>query len=182
MRIELGDMLFVAMDYQEKLMPSIQNREHIVKRSLLLMKCLRELHVPMIMTTQYSKGLGHNIREIRELVGDENNFDKLTFSIYKNEHIKNYIDRQKKKFVVLAGAETHVCVLQSLIDLKAAGYVPVLVTDCSGSRDCEDRSIALKGAENEGVILTTAESLVCELYMTAAAPKFKKFLEIFKDQ
>lgn len=180
MRINAAESLFVAVDYQEKLMPVIHHTDRILKRTTCLIEGLKALDIPLYMTTQYAKGLGFNVPQIRELIGDEANFDKTSFGIYQDPEIKSLIDKTGKRFILIAGVESHICVLQSLIDLKEAGYVPVLVTDCSGSRFQADHELALIRAQQEGILLTTVESILYELALSAKHPAFKQISSLVK--
>lgn len=182
MRIDPNEAMLVAVDFQEKLMPSIVNGDVVLKKSEFLIRGLKELNIPMFMTTQYSQGLGLNVQSIRELIGDENNFDKTSFGIYQDEAVKEYIDKQKKKFIIIAGIETHICVLQSLTDLASSGYIPILAVDCTSARSSLDVEIGLKRAEKEGVMLSTSESLIYELAASSKHPNFKNISKLVKEQ
>ena len=182
MRIQIEDTLMVAVDFQEKLLPAIYDQEEILRKSEFLIRGLKELGVECFMTTQYAKGLGYNVSSIVELIGEDNNFDKISFGIYMDEQIKKKIDESGKKYIIIAGTEAHICVLQSVIDLAAAGYVPVLITDCIGSRHPGDKEAALLRANQEGAILTSAESLLYELMASAKHPHFKEISKLVKEQ
>lgn len=182
MRINPEETIFIAVDYQERLMPAIHNNEKILKKTEFLLQGLKELEIPMIMTTQYQKGLGPNAPAVRELIGDDNCFDKTTFSLYQDNAIRDYLDKSGKRFVILAGTETHICILQSLVDLADAGFIPVLVEDCSGSRFPEDEALGLKRIEQEGILTAGAESLLYELMVSAKHPHFKAISNLVKAQ
>ena len=82
--------------------------------------------------------------------------------------------------MILCGIEAHICVLQSVIDLKAAGYQPVLVWDCVSSRRLRDREIALLRAQAEGAVITGSESLLFELTGSAEHPCFRQISALVK--
>ena len=85
-----------------------------------------------------------------------------------------------KKYILVCGMEAHCCVLQTVIDLAGAGYVPVLVTDCIGSRRESDREMAIRRAEQEGAVLTSSEAILFELLKEAGTPLSKEILKIVK--
>ena len=87
---------------------------------------------------------------------------------------------QDKKYILVCGMEAHCCVLQTVIDLAGAGYVPVLVTDCIGSRRESDREMAIRRAEQEGAVLTSSEAILFELLKEAGTPLSKEILKIVK--
>ena len=130
----------------------------------------------MVVTQQYTKGLGMTVEPIRQAVGSEEYVDKIAFSVY--DDVKEQLEG--KQFVLLCGIESHICVLQTVIDLKANGYVPVLVTDCVSSRKEKDKEIALKRARQEGAILTTYESVLFELLRVAGTETSKKIQKLIR--
>lgn len=178
MRILAEDTICLVVDYQEKILPAIAQREQLVETSVKLLKGLNILGIPMVMTAQYSKGLGRNIPEICEAAGTKEYIEKSSFSSADVEEVCNAI--QGKKNVIVCGIEAHVCVLQTIIDLKAMGYQPILVEDCVSSRKLHDKEIALLRARDEGAILTTYESLLFELTRVSGTEQFKQISKLVK--
>jgi len=176
MRIEPEQCVAVAVDYQERLMPVIHENRALAERSGILLAGLQVLKVPTCVTQQYTKGLGMTVPEITDAVGSTEYIEKVEFSSY--EAITNFI--KGKKFVIVCGIEAHICVLQTVIDLKAKGFQPILVADCISSRNPEDKKIALKRARDEGAILTTSESLLFELLKKAGTDTSKKIQRLIK--
>ena len=76
MRILPEETRCIVIDYQEKILPAMANREELLKNSVTLLSGLRELEIPMTLTTQYAKGLGMNVKEITDAIGSEEYFDK----------------------------------------------------------------------------------------------------------
>ena len=85
-----------------------------------------------------------------------------------------------KKNIIICGVEAHVCVLQSVMDLAAEGFRPILVCDCVGSRFPYDKEIALKRAAQEGALLTTAEAVLFEMTQRAGSDTFKTISKLVK--
>ena len=148
MRIRKEDTSCLVIDYQERLMPVMADREELIANSARLLKGLKILEIPMAITGQYTKGLGLNVKEIFEAAGTEEYFDKMTFSSYELPEVQDAV-KIRGKNVILCGIEAHVCVLQTAIDLKDAGYQPILVTDCISSR--------LSGRSRRGFCLRQAK-------------------------
>ena len=134
----------------------------------------------MIVTQQYTKGIGNTIPEIAECLGDFTAYDKNTFSICKNEEIYAAVKALGKKNILISGVEAHICVLQTAIDLKAAGYQPVIVADCVSSRKELDKELGLKRAEQEGILITSKEAILFELTRKAGGPVFKQISALIK--
>lgn len=163
MRIEREQAVALVVDYQGKLVPVMHEQEELLRRSKILLEGLKLLEVPMYITQQYTKGLGMTVDGIMEAAGTTEYIDKIAFTAYDSVKWK----LRGKKFVIVCGIEAHICVLQTVIDLKAAGYVPVLVADCVSSRKESDKQVALERARQEGAIVTTYESLLFELLKVA---------------
>lgn len=179
MRIEREKAAALVIDYQEKLIPVMDRKEKLLENSGILLAGLRTLRIPMVITQQYTKGLGTTVKEVTEAAGTEEFVEKIRFSAYEDVFGSHTWIREKK-YIILCGIESHICVMQTLIDLKAAGYVPVLVTDCVSSRKHADYDTALLRAQQEGAILTTYESLLFELLEKAGTEESKKIQRLIK--
>ena len=180
MRINVEDTVFCLVDVQERLYPHVTNKDEIEKNLITLVKGLKVHDVPFIVNEQYKKGIGETIPSLRELVDDYPHFEKTTFSCCKNETTMDAIKAANKKVVIVAGIETHVCVLQTCIDLLEAGLQPVLVTDCVTSRKQRDTNMAIERLIQAGVIPTTYESLLFELTVHSKSPVFKEISSLVK--
>ncbi|WP_309497129.1 hydrolase [Sulfurovum sp.] len=180
MRINVEDALFCLVDVQERLYPHVRNKDELEKNLIILAKGLMVLDVPFIINEQYKKGIGETIPSLRELVDTYPHFEKTTFSCCQNETTMDAIKAANKKIIIVAGIETHVCVLQTCIDLLEAGFQPVLVTDCVSSRKEKDTDVAIERLIQAGVIPTTYESLLFELTVNSKNPVFKQISALVK--
>lgn len=176
MRIDACDSVAVAIDYQEKLLPAMNEKDTLLKNSEILLSGLKELDVPIVFTQQYTKGLGMTERSLMEAAGTKEYEEKISFSA--KDVIAPHI--QGKKFVIICGIESHICVLQTAIDLKEQGYQPVLVEDCLSSRTAHNKMMALERAKQEGILLTTYESVLFELLKEAGTSKSKVIQKLIK--
>ena len=139
----------------------------------MLLKGLKALDIPAIASEQYPKGLGSTVPEVKEALGIVPYLAKTTFSCMDDTGIRTAIETIGCKNVLICGAEAHICVLQTAMDLLAAGKTPVLVEDCLGSRFAHDMEIGLIRAQQEGVLVTTAEAVLFELLGKASGSEFK---------
>lgn len=182
MRIKVEDTLALIIDYQERLVPVINNSQELIHNTTKLIKGFNILDVPMLVTQQYTKGLGMTVAEIKELYGDDfTYYDKLTFSCAQDESIRKAIAQSGRKNIIICGVEAHICVLQTVIDLLADGYKVIIVEDCIGSRKEYDKLTAIKRAIAEGAIPTTYEAILFELTQVAGTQNFKKISELIKE-
>lgn len=176
MRIDAKQSVALVIDYQEKLVPAMADKEQLIHNSCILLEGLQTLDVPMVLTQQYTKGLGMTIPEIQVAAGTQEYIDKIAFTAY--DSVESEI--HEKKFVIVCGIEAHICVLQTVIDLKTAGFVPVLVTDCISSRKSHDKEMGIQRAIQEGAIVTTYEALLFELLKVAGTETSKKIQKLIR--
>ena len=180
MRIDASKTQTLVVDIQEKLFPHINNNEQLLQNSITLIKGLKLLEIPFVLNEQYPKGLGHTIAPIKELLTDVIAYEKVTFSCCQTEATMQAITDKDKKFVIVFGVEAHVCVLQSVLDLIEAGFIPVLVTNCIDSRNSNDKRVAIDRMTQAGAIPTTYESLLFELCASAKNSSFKEISKLVK--
>lgn len=93
--------------------------------------------------------------------------------------MSQYPDRKK---ALVTGIETHVCVIQTVLDLLGMGYEVFLAIDGVSSQRPVDRSTAIRRMEKAGAVLTTGESSLFEMMGDQQTPEFKKVLPIFKEK
>lgn len=181
MRFLQEDTLTVVIDIQEKLFPFIDNKEKLIENSVKLLSGLNVLEIPILITEQYTKGLGKTIPEIKTVIeGSYNPIEKIDFSCCGENNFMTKLKNLNKKNILLLGIESHVCVLQTTIDLIAEGFNVIVVEDCVASRKINDKKIALKRMEKEGATLTTYESILLELCKKSGTDKFKAISKIIK--
>lgn len=181
MRIKPEDTMALIIDFQEKLMPVINNKDKLLTNTVILLEGLKILEIPALITQQYTKGLGMTVEQIKNIYNNEFEYlEKITFSSYDDKNIKAVIDQQNKKNIIICGIEAHICVLQTVIDCTEAGYQVIIVEDCISSRKENDKAIALQRFQQEGVIITTYESILFELTRKAGNDKFKEISKLIK--
>ena len=181
MRILAEDTMALIVDFQERLVPVIHNHEELLRNTEILMKGLQVLQIPMIVTQQYTKGIGMTVSTLSDILGESFTYeDKLTFSCAENQSILDKIEATGKKNIIICGIEAHICVLQTVIDLLALDYNVILVEDCIGSRKESDRLVGIKRAIREGAIPTSYESILFELTRVAKTDTFKEISRLIK--
>ena len=180
MRLNIQDALLLGIDFQEKLVPAMHDKEVLIKSSATLLQGLNLLQVPMIITRQYPKGLGDTVAPLREVTPNAQVHDKTTFSCYQDGATRKAIEAFKRKQIIICGTEAHVCVLQTTIDMLADGYQIYYVTDCMGSRRPHDKKFGIKRAALEGAMLTTYEGVLFELMGGAGSPVFKQVSQLIQ--
>ena len=180
MKLKAEDTAALIVDFQDRLMPVIKDSEEIIKNACILIKGLKVLGVPVIVTQQYTKGIGNTVPEVAEALGEYTYMEKSTFSSWENEDIREKLYELGKKNLLVCGAEAHICVLQTALDLKTAGYETVFITDCSGSRKDKDKNCAIDRCKHEGIITATYETILMELCGKAGDDKFRAISKLIK--
>lgn len=180
MRIKSNETLALVIDYQEKLVPVMNEKEGFVENSGILIKGLNALGIPIVVTQQYTKGLGNTISEIDEALGKFTPYDKIAFSCAGDEEIMKAVRSANVKNVILCGCEAHICVLQTVIDFIELGINVIVVEDCIASRKEQDMFSALVRAEKEGALITTYEAILFELCERAGSDTFKYISKLIK--
>jgi nicotinamidase-related amidase len=180
MRIKKENTIAVVIDIQSRLYPFIQDYEEITRNNRILLQGLRLLGVPIVVTQQYTKGLGETIPEIAEVLGEYKHIEKMSFSCCDEPRFNEDLALASKMYVVVTGIEAHVCVMQTVNDLIGQGYIPVVVEDCVGSRKPNDKNMAVERMRQAGAIITTYESILFELLKYSGTPEFKEISKLVK--
>jgi nicotinamidase-related amidase len=180
MRILRDDSIGLVIDIQERLVPAMEENETFVENSKKLIEGLQILGLPLLVTQQYTKGLGETIDEVKALIPDFQYIEKKDFSCLDEPVFAEKLAVSGKKNVIICGIESHVCVLQTALDLKAAGYEPVVVMDCVSSRSFDNVDLAAERFRHEGIMMTSYESILFELTRSSAAPGFKEISKLVK--
>lgn len=169
----------LIIDVQEKLTPLVLNAEQLVTRCQWLMRLASELDVPLLVSEQYTKGLGQTVEPLRKFMPGQTDIDKVHFSCYRDSTFLRHWQVVNKKQIVLAGIETHVCVLQTALDMKSAGLDVFVVIDAVSSRSELDHQYGLQRMAQAGIQLVTAEMVFFEWLEQAGTSVFKALSQAF---
>ncbi len=180
MRINREKSVGLVIDIQERLYPHMDQKEVLLGKSIVLLEGLKVLEVPILLTEQYPKGLGHTIEQVRLALEDLSPIEKIAFSCCDEPAYLEKLSRAVHSNVIICGIEAHVCVLQTVVDLLGMEYQPVVVADCVSSRNPEDKKVALERMRMEGAIITTCESILFELARVAGTDEFKAISRLVK--
>lgn len=179
-RIKPESTAAVVIDIQEKLYPLINEHDKMTNVLVRLINGLKALQIPLIVTQQYTKGLGETIAPVKEAIGDFTHIEKQSFSCCGDTAFSDALKKTGRKNVILMGIESHVCVLQTCLDMLDNGYQPVLIEDCVSSRYKNDKKYAVKRMKQAGAIISTYESILFELTVVSGTEQFKKIAKIIK--
>ena len=177
-----SNRMCVLIDFQECLMPAMHKADRLRWNLGKLAACLHALEVPVVLTEQYSKGLGHTIPEIALPLAQSPVVDKTCFSCLASPEFKKAVQGMTAKLVVLAGIESHICLQQTAMDYLAHGYEVVILSDCCASRSKHNHKAAMEMLRDYGCEIATWEAYVYEILGSAKHPHFKEVSAIVKEQ
>ncbi|OGV36389.1 MAG: hydrolase [Legionellales bacterium RIFCSPHIGHO2_12_FULL_35_11] len=169
----------LLIDVQEKLTPLVLNPEKLISNCQWIMRLASELDVPLLVSEHYSKGLGSTIEPLRKIMPGKTDIDKVHFSCYRDNSFLKYWQNINKKQAVIVGIETHVCVLQTALDLLQAGYEVFVVVDSVSARYQIDHQFGLERMKSQGVQLVTLEMVFFEWMDQAGTAAFKDLSKAF---
>jgi nicotinamidase-related amidase len=167
------EAVLVIVDIQERLAAVMNERKRVVDNCLHLIELAKLLKIPVILNEQYPKGLGPTVSEIRETLQPYEPIEKLSFSCCKGPLFMERLKETGRKKVILAGMETHVCVLQTCLGLAEAGYTVHVVNDAICSRTKENFKTAIEFMRDAGAAITCTETVLFQLLEKAGTEEFK---------
>ena len=183
MRLQRNDTLLIVIDVQEKLMRVIDNAAEVERNIERLVHGFHLLDVPSLLTEQYVRGLGPSTPAIRtafEESGGYTPIEKSCFSSYGSGEFVTELRNLRRKHVVVAGVEAHVCVYQTVSDLLANGYDVTIVADAISSRTQENRETARRRMTDDGAHLSSTEMVLFELAVTSGTDEFRAISRLVK--
>jgi nicotinamidase-related amidase len=179
-RIKREDAILVMIDFQERLMPAMRDHQELEESVCKLVRGIRTLDVPILVTQQYTKGLGETVPAIAEVLGEFSPIEKTDFSAAGELGFLEALNETGKTTVILCGIETHVCVAQTALILLELGYDVFLVEDAVSSRNKIDKKTSINRMVQAGARPVTVEAVLFELLGTAKAEEFKEISRIVK--
>jgi len=180
--LEARNCALAVVDIQEKLLPPIFEKERMVRNSQLLVRLARILEVPVLLSTQYSKGLGATIPEIASLLPDTAPIEKNEFGCFNNDA---YCARVKslpgnRNTLLVCGMESHICVAQTVMGALNSGFIVHVASDAISSRTEWNWKIGLERMRQAGAVISSTEMMIYELLRTSSGPDFKEMLKYLK--
>jgi nicotinamidase-related amidase len=175
--IDRATSTLLIVDFQARLMPAIEGGAAVVANARRLIKAAEIFGVPVLFTEQNAAGLGATVPELA--AGTNSRIaPKMTFDACRTT---GFIDQLgDRPGLVVAGCETHVCVLQTVLGLIAAGRRVYLVRDAVGSRRAESKETAIARLAHHGAEIVNTEMVVFEWLGTAEHPALRDALALIK--
>ncbi len=175
--IEPDTSHLMLIDFQARLMPAIQQSGEVTGNAVKLLTAARKLGVPRSYTEQNPDKLGRSVPEIAPQAG-EPVLAKMSFDACRTANVAGG-PNGATDFIV-AGCETHVCVLQTVLGLLQAGQRVHLVADATGTRAQINRDIAISRMARHGAQIVTTEMVIFEWLGTATHPALRDIISLIK--
>src|ERR1043165_4718503 len=163
-----------VIDVQESFRAAIPDFAEVAARIARVVQAAGLLGLPVVVTEQHPKGLGHTVEEIRAALPE--NFEPIEKTAFSSCGAQEFVARLEAagaRQVLLCGIEAHVCVNQTAHDLMALGLQVHLLTDCISSRSPQNRQVGLEKMRQSGALPSSTEMALFELMRDARHEQFK---------
>lgn len=180
--LEVAQCALIVVDIQQKLLPPIFNKDSMVRNAQLLVRLARILDLPVLVTTQYQKGLGSTVPEIASLLDGVSSIDKMEFGCFGSEVFRSALKALpgQRNTVLLCGMEAHICVMQTALGALNDGYLVHVASDAVGSRAEWNWKVGLDRMQAAGAVISSTEMMMYELLRCSGTPAFKQLLPYLK--
>lgn len=180
-RLQRNNTALLVIDVQEKLIKYEDRSVEVLQAIQKAIKGFQILRLPIVVTEQYPQGLGSTVAGLKCLLGDQQRYlSKTTFSCLGDPSLKKEIEAMGVKQWVIVGIEAHVCVLQTAKDLIREGMDVVVLNDAITSRSIYDFSTAIAEMRDDGIRISSTETVLFELLGDSEAAEFKKISQLVK--
>jgi nicotinamidase-related amidase len=171
----------VIIDMQSKLATAMppEVMQAVIKNCIMLATAANLLEVPVLMTEQYAKGLGHSVPELLAVLPKVQAVDKLNFSCMGEVKFSRKLTRDRSQ-MVLVGMEAHICLLQTALDMLAVGKQVLVAEDAIISRNPAHKENAIARMREAGCIISNTESIMFEWLSKAEGDAFKAISQLIR--
>ena len=174
MLIDAARCTFLVVDMQTRLLPAIDGNEEVLRQVIWLVRLAKRLSLSISASEQYPQGLGATHPDILAELPPDRVVSKTHFSCVAED----CLDSTSEQWI-LCGIESHVCVLQTAMELKAAGREVFVVASAVGSRRTQDKEIALQRMRQHGIEIVSPEMVAFECLRAAGTPLFREISREF---
>jgi len=181
LKAQLNWSQLIMIDMQLRLatvMPT-DAMQSVLKNCSILAQAATLLEVPVTLTEQYPKGLGHTLPELSALLPKVQAVEKITFSCLAEPKFERHLTRDHSQ-IMIAGMEAHICVLQTALDLVASGKQVFVIEDAVISRNPANKANAISRMREAGCIISNTESVLFEWLGKAEGDIFKTVSKLIR--
>ena len=178
--LDKNNAVLLIIDIQERLAAAMKQKGPVVANTLHLVELAKMQNIPIVVTEQYPKGLGRTVPEITAALPAHILVEKVAFNCCGEASFNEQMKRVGKKKVIIAGMETHICVLQTGLGLLAEGYDVHLAGDAVCSRTKANWKSGLTLLREAGVVVSNTETILFQLLGVAGTQEFKTISQRIK--
>lgn len=178
MLIDRDSSVLLLVDVQERLLPHVHDWQRLLDNLIWLVRVAQQLGVPVMASEQYPKGLGHTHADLRALVPAGSIAEKVHFSCVAAQCLPGLPGGERRQ-VVVCGVESHVCVLQTALELRWQGREVFVVADGVSSRDPVNKELAFARMRSHGIEIVAREMVAFEWLKQAGTDEFRKVSAAF---
>ncbi len=180
MLIDSNSAALLVVDIQDRLLPVVANPDVLIANTRTLLTAANRMAVPVLVSEQYPRGIGHTVETLADLVTQDRVVTKTAFSCLREAAWSERFHALQRDQAVVVGIEAHVCVLQTALDLLSHGQDVFVVADAISSRTADNHAAALHRLSDAGAHIVTTEMVVFEWMERAATPIFKDLIGLIK--
>lgn len=171
--LDAEEAVLLIIDVQTKLMAAMEERDRVYRNTGILLTAARELHIPVVVTEQYPKGLGPTVPEVaQQLPPDVRILEKASFDAAR-EGLLPVLEELGRRSVMICGDESHICVYQTARSLLERGYKVFPIGDALCSRAHQNHLSGLALMDRMGACVLPAEAAAFDLLKVSGTPAFK---------
>ena len=180
--LDAEQSILVVIDVQDRLTKAMDQQvfAQLTSNTGILLESAAELGIPVVITEQYVKGLGETVPELLTKAAAAPRFEKMSFSCCGSQEFVKQLRATGRRQIVITGMESHVCVLQTALELLDAGYAVHLVQDAVMSRSKQNWDVARGIVQQAGGVLTCTESVLFQWLKAAGTESFKKLSKLVR--
>ena len=172
----------IVIDIQDIIMPKTSSvADNYLNEVGRIIQVAHTLELPILATEQYPEKFGSTNTQIIEHLGENiHPIPKLSFSCFGSPEFRTALEATGRKQLLVVGMETHICVMQTVLDAMNEGYEAFAVRDAIVSRKKREYATGLKRMARNGAQVVTTQMAIFELLREAGTPEFKQLLPLLK--
>jgi nicotinamidase-related amidase len=180
--LDRNSTALIVLDLQANLVPAMFDPQGVIRNAQILLRLAELLRIPRILTAQYVQGLGPVVPEIAQSTHGIEPIEKTSFGCFAEPDFFDQLKlcAREARTLLVAGVESHICVMQTVLGAMQAGYLVHVASDAVGSRTRENWQIGLSRMERAGAVISSTEMMVYELLGSSGTPEFKQILPLLK--
>jgi len=182
MLMNRDDCVLLVVDMQERLLPVIHDWQRLLDNVMWLVQVAQKMGVPVLPVELYPPGLGQTHPDLRALLPPQSIIEKMHFSCVAGgmfQPRQSESPGAERHQVVVCGIESHVCVLQTALELREQGRAVFVVADAVSSRDPANKELALERMRRHEVDVVSREMVAYEWLKQGGTPLFKEISSQF---